>query len=112
MGLTHTYAHLLANECVTGEASAPALVETEIVTRNPNARRDLIPVGPFGPVEETSDVTVMPTRNGCITGQTSNVSGGWCMRQVGGHENFAGLAHGVKIIVWCVSVPSVASIAG
>ena len=50
-----------------------------MVTGNPNARRDLIPVGRFGTVEEVSDVVVMLARNGYITGQTINVNGGWYM---------------------------------
>ena len=79
LGLTHSYAHLLAKEGITVNAIAPALVETEMVTSNPNARPDLIPVGRFGTVEETADVAVMLARNGYITGQTINVNGGWYM---------------------------------
>jgi len=79
IGLTHSYAHLLAKEGITVNAIAPALVETEMVTSNPNARPDLIPVGRFGSVEETADVAVMLARNGYITGQTVNVNGGWYM---------------------------------
>jgi 3-oxoacyl-[acyl-carrier protein] reductase len=78
-GLTHSYAHLLAKEGITINAIAPALIETEMVTSNPNARLDLIPVGRFGTVEETADVAVMLARNGYITGQTINVNGGWYM---------------------------------
>ena len=79
LGLTHSYAHLLAKEGITVNAIAPALIETEMVTSNPNARPDLIPVGRFGAVEETADVAVMLARNGYITGQTINVNGGWYM---------------------------------
>ena len=79
IGLTHSYAHLLAKEGITVNAIAPALIETEMVTSNPNARADLIPVGRFGAVEETADVAVMLARNGYITGQTINVNGGWYM---------------------------------
>lgn len=79
LGLTHSYAHLLAKEGITVNAIAPALVETEMVTSNPGARGDLIPVGRFGSVEETADVAVMLARNGYITGQTINVNGGWYM---------------------------------
>jgi len=79
LGLTHSYAHLLAKEGITVNAIAPALVETEMVTSNPNATPDLIPVGRFGTVEETADVAVMLARNGYITGQTINVNGGWYM---------------------------------
>ena len=76
LGLTHSYAHLLAKEGITVNAIAPALIETEMVTSNPNARPDLIPVGRFGAVNETSDVAVMLARNGYITGQTIHVNGG------------------------------------
>ena len=79
IGLTHSYAHLLAKEGITVNAIAPALIETEMVTSNPNARPDLIPVGRFGSVEETADVAVMLARNGYVTGQTINVNGGWYM---------------------------------
>lgn len=50
-----------------------------MVTTNPNARPDLIPVGRFGLVEEVADVAVMLAGNGYITGQTINVNGGWYM---------------------------------
>jgi 3-oxoacyl-[acyl-carrier protein] reductase len=79
LGLTHSYANLLAKDGITVNAIAPALIETEMVTSNPNARADLIPVGRFGTVEETADVAVMLARNGYVTGQTINVNGGWYM---------------------------------
>jgi 3-oxoacyl-[acyl-carrier protein] reductase len=79
IGLTHSYAHLLSKEGITVNAIAPALVETEMITSNPKAKPDLIPVGRFGTVEETADVAVMLARNGYITGQTINVNGGWYM---------------------------------
>jgi 3-oxoacyl-[acyl-carrier protein] reductase len=79
MGLTHYYASLLSNEGITVNTIAPALIATEMVTGNPNARPDLIPVGRFGTVEEVADVVVMLARNGYITGQTINVNGGWYM---------------------------------
>jgi 3-oxoacyl-[acyl-carrier protein] reductase len=79
LGLTHFYAQRLAKEGITVNAIAPALVETEMVTSNPNARRDHIPVGRFGSSEEVADVAVMLARNGYMTGQTINVNGGWFM---------------------------------
>jgi 3-oxoacyl-[acyl-carrier protein] reductase len=79
LGLTHSYAHLLADEGITVNAIAPALVETDMVTSNPHARPDLIPVGRWGTVEETAAVAVMLAGNGYITGQTINVNGGWYM---------------------------------
>jgi len=79
LGLTRGYARLLAKEGITVNAIAPALIETDMVTANPNARVDLIPVGRFGAVEEVADVAVMLAGNGYITGQTINVNGGWYM---------------------------------
>ncbi len=79
LGLTHSYAALLAKEGITVNAIAPALIETEMITSNPKARPDIIPLGRFGTVEETADVAVMLACNGYITGQTINVNGGWYM---------------------------------
>ena len=79
IGLTHSYAALLAKEGITTNAIAPALVETEMITSNPKARPDLIPVGRFGTVEEVADVVVMLACNAYITGQTISVNGGWYM---------------------------------
>ena len=79
MGLTHSYAALLAKDGITVNAVAPALIATEMVTSNPKARPDLIPVGRFGTVEEVAEVVVMLASNGYITGQTINVNGGWYM---------------------------------
>jgi 3-oxoacyl-[acyl-carrier protein] reductase len=77
MGLTHAYASLLATEGITVNAIAPALIATEMVTTNPKARPDLIPVGRFGSVEEVAEVAVLLAQNGYVTGQTINVNGGW-----------------------------------
>lgn len=79
IGLTHSYAHLLAKEGITMNTVAPALIETEMVTSNLNAKPDLIPVGRFGDIEEVAQVVVMLATNGYITGQTINVNGGWYM---------------------------------
>jgi 3-oxoacyl-[acyl-carrier protein] reductase len=78
-GLTHAYAALLAKEGITVNAVAPALIATEMVTGNPRARADLIPVGRFGLAEEVADAVRMLAGNGYITGQTLNVNGGWYM---------------------------------
>ena len=78
-GMTHFFAQRLAKEGITANAIAPALIETEMVTANPNARPDLIPVGRFGLPDEVADVALMLARNGYITGQTINVNGGWFM---------------------------------
>jgi 3-oxoacyl-[acyl-carrier protein] reductase len=79
LGLTHSYAALLAKEGITVNAVAPALIATEMVTSNPKARPDLIPVGRLGTVEEVAEAVVMLASNGYITGQTINVNGGWYM---------------------------------
>jgi 3-oxoacyl-[acyl-carrier protein] reductase len=79
IGLTHSYASLLAKEGITVNAIAPALIETDMVTANLKAKPELIPVGRFGDVDEVADVVVMLAANGYITGQTINVNGGWYM---------------------------------
>ena len=79
IGLTHSYANLLAKEGITVNAIAPALIETDMVTSNLRANPELIPVGRFGEVREVSDVVVMLATNAYITGQTINVNGGWYM---------------------------------
>ena len=79
LGLTRGYAKLVAKEGITVNAIAPALIATDMVTANPNAKPELIPVGRFGEVEEVADVVTMLAGNGYITGQTINVNGGWYM---------------------------------
>ena len=75
LGLTRFYAQRFAKEGITANAIAPALVETEMVTSNLNARPERIPMGRFGAVAEVADVAVMLATNGYITGQTINVNG-------------------------------------
>jgi 3-oxoacyl-[acyl-carrier protein] reductase len=79
LGLTHSYAALLAKEGITANAIAPALVETDMIRNNPKVRPDLLPVGRFGTVDEVADIALALVRNGYITGQTVNVNGGWYM---------------------------------
>jgi 3-oxoacyl-[acyl-carrier protein] reductase len=79
IGLSHSFAHLLVKEGITSNAIAPALIETDMVTSNLNARPDRVPVGRFGHVDETAEVAVMLARNGFITGQTISVNGGLYM---------------------------------
>jgi 3-oxoacyl-[acyl-carrier protein] reductase len=79
LGLTRAYAQRLAKEGVTVNAIAPALIETEMVASNPNARPDLIPIGRYGLPNEVAQVAVLLASNGYITGQTINVNGGWYM---------------------------------
>ena len=79
IGLTHSYAHLLSRDGITVNAVAPALITTEMSSKNPNAKPDLIPVGRFGTVGEVTAAVLMLVENGYITGQTINVNGGWYM---------------------------------
>jgi 3-oxoacyl-[acyl-carrier protein] reductase len=76
IGLTRSYARIMAKEGVTVNAIAPALIATEMVRSNPVAKPDLIPMGRFGEIEETASVAVMLAGNAFITGQTIGVNGG------------------------------------
>ena len=79
LGLTHSYASLLAKEGITVNAIAPALISTEMTSRIAQACVDQIPMGRLGAVEDVAKVAVMLACNGYITGQTINVNGGWYM---------------------------------
>ena len=79
IGLTHSYASLLAREGITVNAIAPALIETDMVTSNPNASADRIPVGFFGAPEEVARAAVMLAESDYTTGQTISMNGGWYM---------------------------------
>jgi len=79
LGLTRFYAQKLAAEGVTANAIAPALIDTDMVRANLNARPERIPVGRFGTSEEVAEVAVMLAKNAYITGQTIHVNGGWFM---------------------------------
>ena len=79
IGLTHSYASLLAKEGITANAIAPALIETDMVTRNLNASSDRIPLGHFGHPDECGRVAALLAESDYITGQTINLNGGWYM---------------------------------
>ena len=79
IGLTHSYASLLAKEGITANAIAPALLETDMVTGNRNASPDKIPLGYFGHPDEAGRAAVLLAESDYITGQTINVNGGWYM---------------------------------
>jgi 3-oxoacyl-[acyl-carrier protein] reductase len=79
IGLTHSCAASFVREGITVNAIAPALIETEMVTSNPNARPDLIPMGHFGRVDDVASIAIMLATNEYITGQTISVNGGWYM---------------------------------
>jgi 3-oxoacyl-[acyl-carrier protein] reductase len=77
LGLTHSYAALLAKEGITANTVCPALVETEMLRANPRATSSVIPIGRFGVVDEIASVILLRAENGYITGQTLNPNGGW-----------------------------------
>ena len=79
IGLTHSYAALLAKEGITANAIAPALLETDMVTVNRNASPERIPLGYFGHPDEAGRVAVLLAESDYITGQTINLNGGWYM---------------------------------
>lgn len=79
IGLTHSYAALLAKEGITANAIAPALLETDMVTNNLNASPDRIPLGYFGHPDEAGRAAVLLAESDYITGQTINLNGGWYM---------------------------------
>ena len=79
IGLTDSCASAFVKEGITVNAIAPALIETDMVTSNPNANPNLIPMGHFGKVDDVACVAVMLAMNGYITGQTVSVNGGWYM---------------------------------
>jgi 3-oxoacyl-[acyl-carrier protein] reductase len=79
LGLTRSYARVLAKEGITVNAITPALIATEMVISNPVAKPEMLPVGRFGDIEEVADVALMLARNAYITGQTINVNGGYYM---------------------------------
>jgi 3-oxoacyl-[acyl-carrier protein] reductase len=79
IGLTHSYAGLLAKEGITVNAIAPALIATDMTRGNAAITSSLMPIGRFGAVDEVASVAVLLASNGYITGQTINVNGGWYM---------------------------------
>jgi 3-oxoacyl-[acyl-carrier protein] reductase len=79
LGLTHSYASLLAKEGITANAIAPALLETDMVTGNLNASPEKIPLGYFGHPDEAGRAAVLLAESDYITGQTINLNGGWFM---------------------------------
>jgi 3-oxoacyl-[acyl-carrier protein] reductase len=79
IGLTHSYASLLAKYGITANAIAPALIETDMIRNNPLIKPTLIPLQRFGLPEEVARVVLLLASNGYISGQTINVNGGWYM---------------------------------
>jgi len=79
IGLTHSCASAFVREGITVNAIAPALIDSDMVTSNPNASPALIPMAHFGSVDDVASVVVMLATNDYMTGQTISVNGGWYM---------------------------------
>lgn len=76
IGFTHYCANTFVEEGITCNAIAPALIETEMVTKNLNTKPTMIPMGRFGSVDDIASVALMLATNGYMTGQTISVNGG------------------------------------
>ncbi len=79
LGLTHALAGPLAPHGVTVNAVAPALIETDMMPSDPQARQQIagrIPVGRMGRAEEVAEVVLSLIANPYITNQTFSVDGG------------------------------------
>lgn len=79
LGLTHSYASLLASYGITVNAIAPALVETDMLKDNSNISPDQLPAKRYGQPDEVADVALLLACNGYVSGQTINVNGGMYM---------------------------------
>lgn len=75
LGLTRSYARELADEGVTVDAVAPALVDTDAVD-DQEVSSQAVPVGRFGRPAEVASVVCALVVNGYVTGQTVGVDGG------------------------------------
>jgi 3-oxoacyl-[acyl-carrier protein] reductase len=76
LGLMHSYASLLANEGITANAIAPALIDTDMIRNDSRLQQALLHAGRLGTVDEVADVVLLLATNSYITGQTINVNGG------------------------------------
>lgn len=79
IGLTHSYASLLAKEGITVNAIAPTLIQTDMITSNPNASAERIPMGVFGSPDEIGRIAALLAESDFMTGQTISANGGWYM---------------------------------
>src|SRR3954454_6654142 len=78
-GLAHSLAKQSAADGVTVNVVAPALVESDMLPDDPQARERLagaIPVGRLGRPEEVADLVAAVVRNAYLTNQSIPVDGG------------------------------------
>ncbi len=78
-GLAHSLSQQAAGAGVTVNVVAPALIESEMLPPDPEARERLaasLPVGRLGTPEEVADLIAAVVRNGFLTNQSILVDGG------------------------------------
>jgi 3-oxoacyl-[acyl-carrier protein] reductase len=76
IGLTHSYAALLAKDGITANAIAPGFIDTDMVASVPADIRAKIPAETMGSADEVARIAVLLAENKTITGQTLNINGG------------------------------------
>jgi len=74
-GLTRCYAARLVKECITVNAVAPSLIETDMM-KGQEGLVSRIPIGRFGTADEVAQAVMMLLGNPYMTGQTVAMSGG------------------------------------
>lgn len=79
LGLTRSYANILAKEGIMVNAIAPALIETDMTAGLPQSTVDRIPVGKVGTVDEIARAAVLLAQSSYTTGQTISINGGFYM---------------------------------
>ena len=65
------------SRCCVPKSLAPALIGTDMVTSNPNANPNLIPMGHFGSTDDIASVAVMLAMN---AEQASSSFATWLIR--------------------------------
>lgn len=74
-GLTRGYAARLVKEGITVNAVAPSLIETDMMSGQPQLV-SRIPLGRFGTADEVAKAVMLLVENAYMTGQTIALSGG------------------------------------
>ena len=76
LGLTRSYASVLANDGITANAIAPGLIDTDMAASVPAEIRSRIPAETIGSADEVARIAVLLAENKTINGQTYNINAG------------------------------------
>ena len=76
LGLTRSYASVLANDGITANAIAPGLIDTDMAASVPAEIRSRIPAETVGSADEVARIAVLLAENKTINGQTYNINAG------------------------------------